>query len=189
MKLIILDRDGVINQESRDYIKTPAEWLPIPGSLESIARLTAAGYTIAVTTNQSGVARGYFNLQVLEQIHAKMLEQIQQLGGKIFKVYFCPHLPTDNCTCRKPKTGMFEQLAADLQINFTNQMFDPADQVIFVGDSLCDVELGIVTGCKFYLTAGFGSDGDETLAELSSDQLQKITMVKDLAAVVDRLLA
>lgn len=189
MKLLILDRDGVINQESRAYIKSPQEWLPIPGSLEAIARFSQAGYTIVVATNQSGVARGYFSLQGLEAIHTYMLDQIAIHGGKIYKIYFCPHLPTDNCNCRKPRPGMFAQIAQDLQLEFNHQRFADHAGVIFVGDSLCDVELGLATNCKFYLTAGFGSDGDLTLAKLTPEQRQQITMVKDLAAVADMVLA
>lgn len=189
MKLIILDRDGVINQESSDYIKSTAEWLPIPGSLEAIARLTAADYTIVVATNQSGVARKYFSLEDLQEIHESMLEQVMMLGGEIHKVYYCPHSPTDNCSCRKPRTGMFEQIAADLSMDFEDQKFSASANIIFVGDSLCDVELGLATNCKFYLTAGFGSHGDDTLTKLTPEQRQQITMVKDLTAVVDMVLA
>lgn len=189
MKLIILDRDGVINQESRAYIKSPNEWLAIPGSLEAIARLTAAGYTICVATNQSGVGRRYFSEQGLHDIHQRMLDQITNLGGKIFKIYYCPHLPTDNCGCRKPDTGMFAQIANDLGLAFTNKRFSTENQVIFVGDSKCDVELGLKTGCKFFLTAGFGSDGNDTLSKLSADQIKSITQCKDLAAVVEKVLA
>lgn len=188
MKLIILDRDGVINQESRAYIKKPAEWLPIPGSLEAIARLTAAGFTIAVATNQSGVGRGYFTMAGLQQIHDHMLTQIQRLGGKILKIYFCPHAPQDNCNCRKPRTGMFAQIATDLQLDFTDNKFSPELNVIFIGDSVCDVELGIATNCQFYLTAGDGSDGNDTLSKLSPEQRKHIIMVKDLQSAVDRIL-
>lgn len=189
MKLIILDRDGVINQESRAYIKSPNEWLAIPGSLEAIARLTDAGYTICVATNQSGVGRRYFSEQALHDIHQRMLDQVTEHGGKIFKIYYCPHLPTDNCDCRKPATGMFAQIANDLSLEFTNKKFGSASNVIFVGDSKCDVELGLKTGCKFYLTAGFGSDGNDTLNKLSQEQIQSITQCKDLSAVVDKVLA
>ena len=189
MKLIILDRDGVINQESRDYIKSPAEWHPIPGALDAIARLTKAGYTICVATNQSGVAREYFSEQGLHDIHDLMLQEVEKRGGKIFKVYYCPHLPNANCNCRKPATGMFAQMANDLKLEFKDQKFTPDLGVIFVGDSKCDVELGLRTGCTFYLTNGFGSDGDDTLTKLNPSQIQSITKLKDLASVVDKVLA
>ncbi len=182
MKLIILDRDGVINYESRAYIKSPDEWIPIPGSIEAIAELTAAGYTIVVATNQSGVARGYINLSILETIHAKLLNEVEKHQGKINKIYFCPHGPHDGCNCRKPKPGMFEQIATDLQVVLSDL---PA---IFVGDSLRDVELGLATGCKFFLVTGPGGDGAETLELLSTAQRQQITIVDDLADATSRLL-
>lgn len=189
MKLIILDRDGVINKESRAYIKSPSEWHPIPGSLEAIGKLTSAGYTICVATNQSGVGRRYFSEQGLYDIHERMLKEISKHGGKIFKIYYCPHLPTDMCDCRKPAPGMFAQIAKDLELEFVDNKFDQSIQVIFVGDSKCDVELGLNTGCKFYLTAGFNSDGQDTLNKLSEQQIQAITQCNDLQEVVAKVLA
>ena len=106
-KLIILDRDGVINHDSDAYIKSPDEWRPLPGSIEAIARLTKAGFRIAVVTNQSGVARGLFDLQVLAAIHAKMLALVEKAGGRIDAIFFCPHGPNAACECRKPKPGLF----------------------------------------------------------------------------------
>ena len=97
MKLVILDRDGVINYDSDDYIKTVDEWQPIPGSLEAIARLTKAGFDVCVATNQSGLARGYFDITALKQMHHKMSELVKEQGGRIDKIEFCPHLPDDNC--------------------------------------------------------------------------------------------
>lgn len=183
MKLIILDRDGVINYESRDFIKSPEEWLPLPGSLEAIAKLTQAGYTIVIATNQSGIARKYFDLATLEAIHQKLITNVEKVGGKIRKIYFCPHLAADACECRKPKPGMFKQIAQDLNINL--------EQVgtIFIGDSLRDVELGLATGCKFFLVTSQGSDGLHTLQELSAEQKQKITVVENLLDAINRILA
>jgi len=106
MKLIILDRDGVINHDSDQFIKSPEEWQPIDGSLDAIAFLTQAGYTIAVATNQSGIARGYFNVQTLNEMHAKMHKLVRQAGGEISGVWFCPHTADSQCDCRKPKPGM-----------------------------------------------------------------------------------
>lgn len=182
MKLIILDRDGVINKESRDYIKSPEEWIPIPGSLEAIAKLTNAGYTIVVATNQSGVARKYFSLAMLETIFEKMRNAAASLGGKISKVYYCPHGPNDNCNCRKPKPGMFEQIAQDYDINLKDI------QATFIGDSLRDVQLGLATGCKVVLVTGQYCDGAHTLQELSDDQKQQITIVDNLLDFTNRLL-
>ena len=106
MKLIILDRDGVINHDSDDYIKSPDEWQPIDGSLEAIARLNHAGYTIAIASNQSGLARGYFDIEVLTAMHKKMDELLAKMGGRIDAIFYCPHGPDDACHCRKPKPGM-----------------------------------------------------------------------------------
>ncbi len=182
MKLLILDRDGVINYESRAYIKNPAEWLPLPGSLEAIAKFTAAGFTTVVATNQSGVGRNYFSVQNLEQIHNKLRDATKALGGDIYKIYFCPHLPSDNCNCRKPKPGMFEQIATDLQIDFA------VVKPIFVGDSLRDMELGLATHCNTFLVTGSGGDGQETLQKLNFQQKQHINVAENLAEIATRVL-
>lgn len=182
MKLIILDRDGVINKESRDYIKTPDEWQPIPGSLEAIAKFNKAGYTVVVATNQSGVARGYCTLETLEAIHNKLHDAVAKLGGRIQKIYFCPHGPNDGCNCRKPKTGLCEQIAADLYIDLNTV------QPIFVGDSMRDFELANATGCRFFLVIGPHGDGLETLHKLTPAQKNLVTIVEDLAAVANIIL-
>lgn len=182
MKLIILDRDGVINKESRAYIKTPEEWQPIPGSLEAIARFYKAGYTIVVATNQSGVARGYCTLETLEAIHNKLHNALAEFGGKIQKIYFCPHGPDDGCNCRKPKTGMCEQIAAELNVDLKEL------QPIFVGDSMRDFELAHATGCKFFLVTGPFGDGRETLHKLTEQQKPFVTVLEDLAAVANSVL-
>ena len=105
MSLIILDRDGVINHDSDDFIKTPAEWEPIEGSLEAIARLNYAGYRVVVITNQSGIARGLLDVETLNRIHSKMRRMLAQVGGKIEAILYCPHGPEDGCSCRKPHNG------------------------------------------------------------------------------------
>lgn len=186
MKLIILDRDGVINKESVDYIKSSAEWFPVPGSLEAIGALTAAGYTICVATNQSGVGRGYFTLEDLANTHASMLDAIAKYGGKVHKIYFCPHAPDAHCNCRKPKTGMLEQLAQDFKMSLSDLV---KVQAIFIGDSLRDVELGLATGCRTILVTSSDSHGPQTLKKLSKIQRQKVTIVENLAEAVQRILA
>jgi len=130
-KLIILDRDGVINYDSIDFIKSPDEWRPIPGSLEAIQRLNAAGYTVVIATNQSGVNRGLFNETTLDAIHAKMQQELAKIGGKIDKIFYCPHKPDDHCDCRKPKPGLFTQIK-----NYYQQ--DLSD-VFAIGDSERDI--------------------------------------------------
>lgn len=185
MKLIILDRDGVINKESKDYIKNPTEWIPIAGSLEAIADLTRAGYTICVATNQSGVGRGYFDLAMLNNIHKALFDAVAKHGGKIHKIYFCPHAPTESCNCRKPKTGMVEQIAADFNITLPElSKFDP----IFIGDSLRDLQLGLATGCKVFLVTSDDSHGAETLKEITPQIKQQISIVHDLAAATKQIL-
>ncbi len=111
MKLVILDRDGVINEDSDAYIKSPAEWVPIAGSLEAIARLNHAGFRVVVATNQSGIARGLFDMGTLDAIHQRLHGELARVGGQLDGIYFCPHGPDDRCTCRKPEPGLFEEIA------------------------------------------------------------------------------
>ena len=131
MKLIVLDRDGVINEDSDAYIKSPEEWQPIPGSLEALARLRRAGWTVVVASNQSGLGRGLFDAATLEAIHAKMALAVEAAGGHIDGLYFCPHSPDDHCLCRKPKPGLLRAIAADYHMSL--------DGVPAIGDSLRDL--------------------------------------------------
>jgi len=137
---VILDRDGVINVDSDDFIKSPQEWLPIPGSLDAVALLTRHGYKVIVISNQSGIARGLFDLSTLAAIHQKMQSLVSASGGKIEAIYFCPHGPKDNCLCRKPKPGLFNDFAADSHAQLHN--------VFSVGDSLRDLEASLAAGAK-----------------------------------------
>jgi D-glycero-D-manno-heptose 1,7-bisphosphate phosphatase len=130
-KLIILDRDGVINYDSKHYIKSPSEWHPIPGSLQAIALLKKANYLIAVATNQSGIARGYYDLATLDAIHEKMLSACRHAGGDIDGIYFCPHHPDEHCLCRKPQPGLLLQIEKDFQI--------PLKDLPMIGDRMTDV--------------------------------------------------
>ncbi len=139
MKLIILDRDGVINEDSDAYIKSPDEWRPLPGSLEAIARLTKAGYRIAVATNQSGVARGLFDLATLAAIHAKMNRAVATAGGRIDAIFFCPHAADQQCHCRKPRPGMIEEILRRFRAD--------ASAVTVVGDALRDLQAAVAAGC------------------------------------------
>lgn len=177
MKLIILDRDGVINEDSDDYIKSPAEWIPIPGSLEAIKRLCDGGYTIAIATNQSGIARGYFDLEILSSIHEKMLSLVSKLGGKIDKIFFCPHGPTDGCDCRKPKPGLFQQIY--------DYYGYPLHRVPSVGDSLRDLEAAMQVGCQPILVL----TGKGSITVMKIDPSSNIPVFPDLASAVDSLLA
>lgn len=139
MKIIILDRDGVINQDSPDYIKSAEEWEAIPGSLEAISHLTKAGYKIIVCTNQSGIGRGIYTMETLNEIHQKMHRLVNQAGGEIAAVFICPHKPEDNCECRKPKPKMILDICERFNI-------DVHDKVMMVGDSLRDLEAITLAG-------------------------------------------
>ncbi|WP_191601730.1 D-glycero-beta-D-manno-heptose 1,7-bisphosphate 7-phosphatase [Marinomonas algicola] len=151
--IIILDRDGVINYDSDQYVKTLDEWQPIPGSIKAIAALSKAGFHVYIATNQSGVARGYYTLEILEQMHQKMIRLIEAEGGKIAGIQYCPHGPDDDCHCRKPKPGMIDAIEKELGVNFNSV---PA---IMVGDSKRDLEAGIARGCQAALVlTGKGRD-------------------------------
>ncbi|KTC65564.1 D,D-heptose 1,7-bisphosphate phosphatase [Legionella adelaidensis] len=139
-KLIILDRDGVINQDSLHYIKSPEEFIFLSGSIEAIAKLTAAGYKIGVATNQSGISRGLYNKEQLAAIHEKLMQSISSAGGWIDYIEYCPHMPDSGCECRKPKPGMLQTIAK----KFNTSLND----VPFVGDRVSDVEAALAVGAK-----------------------------------------
>lgn len=135
MKLFILDRDGVINHDSAEYIKTPAEWKPIAGSLEAIARLNQDGYRVVIATNQSGVGRGLLDMATLNAIHDKMHKALAQVGGRVDAVFYCPHAQDANCSCRKPKPGLLEDIAHRFSVDLTG--------VPCVGDALRDLQAAV----------------------------------------------
>jgi D-glycero-D-manno-heptose 1,7-bisphosphate phosphatase len=138
MKLAILDRDGVINYDSDLYIKSPAEWRPIPGSIEAIARLNQGGYRVAVATNQSGIGRGLFDMATFNAINDKMMEMVFRHGGRIDALFFCPHTAVEECNCRKPRTGMLDEIAARFHTDLKG--------VPCVGDSLKDLQAAEAVG-------------------------------------------
>ena len=139
--IILLDRDGVINQDSKDYVKSVEEWIPLAGSIKAIAALSNAGFKIYVVTNQSGISRGYYSEETLAAMHQKMSDLVAAEGGQIDGIEYCPHGPDDECHCRKPKSGMIEAIEKSLDMDFTEQ---PA---IMVGDSLRDLQAGQARGC------------------------------------------
>lgn len=175
MSLIILDRDGVINHDSDEFIKTPAEWEPIEGSLEAIARLNYAGYRVVVITNQSGIARGLLDVETLNRIHSKMRRMLAQVGGKIEAIMFCPHGPEDDCTCRKPHNGAFTDLANRLRVNLEN--------VPAVGDSMRDIQAAMASKARPILVRT--GKGERTLAEGIPEGVE---VYDDLAAAATALL-
>lgn len=132
LKLLILDRDGVINYDSDAYIKSVQEWIPLPGSIEAIAQLSKAGWTVAIATNQSGIARGYYNIATLDAMHARLRTLVAEQGGEVGLVVYCPHGPDEGCDCRKPKPGMLKIIAEHYKV--------PLAGIWFVGDSLGDLE-------------------------------------------------
>jgi len=140
MKLVILDRDGVINSDSDAYIKSPREWKPIPGSLEAIARLTQAGFHVVVATNQSGIGRGLFEMATLNSIHDKMHLAVGQAGGRIDAVFYCPHAQEADCDCRKPKPGLLEEIGRRFGMNLAG--------VPSIGDSLRDLQAAVAVGAQ-----------------------------------------
>jgi D-glycero-D-manno-heptose 1,7-bisphosphate phosphatase len=176
MKLVILDRDGVINYDSAAFIKTPEEWRPIPGSLEAIARLTQTGYRVVVATNQSGIARGLLDMAGLNAINDKMSKAVNHAGGRIDAMFFCPHANTDQCDCRKPATGMFRQIANrfDLELGTV-----PA-----IGDSLRDMQAASAAGAIPVLV--LTGQGKKTSKESALPENTRI--FPDLATAVDALI-
>jgi D-glycero-D-manno-heptose 1,7-bisphosphate phosphatase len=139
-RYVILDRDGTINLDSDDFVKSPEEWTPLPGSLEAIALLNRHGHRVVVITNQSGIARGLFAPSTLTAMHAKMRLMASALGGDIDAIYVCPHGPDDHCECRKPKIGLFQQFANDKQVDLNT--------IFAVGDSLRDLQAADNAGAK-----------------------------------------
>ncbi len=177
MKLIILDRDGVINFDSDQFIKSPDEWKPIPGSLEAIARLTREGWRVVVATNQSGLARGLFEMATLNAIHAKMHKAVAQAGGRIEAVFYCPHAAETECACRKPRAGMLNEIAARYGSDLKG--------VPSVGDSLRDLLAAASVGAVPLLVQT--GKGRKTLA--AGGLPEGTPVFADLSGVVDHLLA
>ena len=177
MKLIILDRDGVINQDSDEYIKCPEEFIPIPGSIEAMARLHRAGYRIAIATNQSGIARGYFDVQTLNHMHEKLLRLLSAQGGQVDGIFYCPHGPEDDCDCRKPKAGLLRDIQRRFNVNMSG--------VYAVGDSLRDLQAARSVGAIPILVRT--GKGERTIKK--KEGLEGVLIYKDLAEFVDELLA
>lgn len=179
MKFVILDRDGVINEDSDNYIKSPAEWIPIDGSAQAIAQLHHAGFTVVVATNQSGVGRGYYSLDTLAAIHRKMEDHVRAAGGEIAAIFFCPHAPEDLCACRKPKPGLLDQINQHFNIDIQGAPV--------VGDSLRDLESGIARGCKPILVRT--GKGRRTLAKGLPEALADVPVYDSLLDFTEHFLS
>ena len=177
MKLIILDRDGVINHDSDLYIKSPEEWTPIPGSLEAIARLNQWGWRVVVCTNQSGIGRGLFGMDTLNAIHDQMIKAAAHVGGTIDAVFFCPHTNLDQCNCRKPQPGMLKEIGTRYNIDLAS--------VPVVGDSLRDLQAAVAVGAQPMLVL----TGKGKKTKLDPDLPPGTPVFADLAAAVKKLTA
>lgn len=177
MKLVILDRDGVINYDSDNYIKSVDEFVTLPGSVEAIAKLKQAGYTVAIATNQSGIARGYYDIATLDAMHQKLADELSTFNTSVDLITYCPHGPDDQCNCRKPKPGMMHQIAAhfDLKIDAT---------VYVIGDSLRDIDAGIAVGATPVLVKT--GKGERTIAK--GLPFDGIAIYDDLSSFVNQLL-
>ncbi len=180
--LIILDRDGVINEDSDAYIKSLVEWIPISGSIEAIAKLSKAGYIVTVATNQSGIGRGLFDLDELENMHNKLCLLVEEAGGTIDGIFYCPHVPEDACNCRKPKSGLLSSIELELGVNVKN--------AYMVGDSLRDLEAGFNKGCvPILVKTGKGQKTLSSFAEKNPALFSKTNVFDDLQSFVNSVLA
>ena len=181
MKLIILDRDGTINEDRDDYVKSAEEWVPIPGALEAIARLNHAGWHTVIATNQSGLGRGTFDMATLNAMHIKMNQLLAKQGGRIDAVFFCPHAPEDACSCRKPLPGLFEQIGERFGVTLRD--------VPVVGDTLRDLQAGVAVGCRPHLVrTGKAARLDAGQLDALCAQVPGTTVHADLAAFAEHLL-
>jgi D-glycero-D-manno-heptose 1,7-bisphosphate phosphatase len=176
-KLVILDRDGVINQDSDDYVKSVEEWHPYPDAIAAIAKLNHAGWHVAIATNQSGIARGYYDVATLDAIHAELLRRIGDAGGEIAYIAYCPHGPDDHCDCRKPLSGLLVQIREALGL-------ENLEGCWMVGDSLRDLLAGERLGCRLALVR----TGKGQRTEASGEGLEQAMVFDDLSAFVNWLL-
>lgn len=175
LRLVLLDRDGVINADSAEYVKSVAEWHPLPGSIDAIARLSRAGFGVVVVTNQSGIGRGLFDQAALEAIHTRLRALVAAAGGRLDGIYVCPHRPDEGCECRKPRPGLLERIARDFGCDLTG--------VPFIGDKASDVEAARAVGARPILVGtGLRALGEDTA-------LQGIETHADLAAAAASLIA
>lgn len=178
-KLVIFDRDGTINQDRDDYVKSADEWIPMPGVLDAIARLNHAGWHVVVATNQSGLGRGLYDMAALNAMHAKMHKLLAAAGGRIDAVFYCPHSPDDHCNCRKPAPGLFEQIAERYGMELT--------RVPCVGDTLRDLQAGAAVGCTPHLV--LTGKGEKLRGKPLPDDYPAGTLVhNDVSAFADWLL-
>ncbi|WP_296444469.1 D-glycero-beta-D-manno-heptose 1,7-bisphosphate 7-phosphatase [Rhodoferax sp. UBA5149] len=180
MKLVILDRDGTINLDSADYVKSPEEWAPLPGALEAIARLNHAGWHVVIASNQSGLGRGLFDVSTLNAMHTKMHKLLAAVGGRIDAVFYCPHAPDEGCRCRKPEPGLFEQIGERYGLDLAG--------VPAVGDTARDVLASVAAGCEPHLVLT-GKGATYRGRSLPETFPKALRVHDDLAAFADFLIA
>lgn len=176
-KFVVLDRDGVINQDSPDYVKSAEEFVPLPGSIDAIVRLHKAGYKVVIATNQSGLGRGLFDEYTLAHIHHKLCSMVEEVGGLIAGIFYCPHTPEESCSCRKPATGLLQQIEAEFSCSLKG--------CYFVGDSERDLQAAILHGCVPVLVRT--GNGPATEASLIAKNGQSVAIFEDLAEATEHL--
>jgi len=172
-RLILIDRDGVINRDSPEFVKSVPEFVPLRGAIEAMAKLHRAGFKVAVCTNQSGIGRGLLTESTLAEIHGELVRLVEAAGGRVDALRYCPHAPDAGCDCRKPKPGLLEMLMRSLD--------EPPDQTVFVGDSIRDVEAALAAGCR----AALVRTGNGEMAEAQARRLGVSDVYDDLAAFAD----
>lgn len=181
MAIIVLDRDGVINEHRDDYIKTVEDWVAIPGSIEAMAQLSQAGHQLVIATNQCGLALGHFDLDDLEAMHAKLRALVEDLGGEVAGIFYCPHTESDDCRCRKPKTGLLDVIEAEFDTNLHD--------CYFVGDRISDLHCAVAKGCKPVLVkTGCGEKTLAALIENPDPSLTDTRVMRDLGEFAEFIL-
>lgn len=182
MKLIILGRDGILNEYRDDHVKSPQEWVPVAGALEAVSRLNHAGWHVTVATNQAGIGRGMIDMASVNAIHAHMIRRVQDQGGRIDAVFFCPHTPEEGCACRKPQPGMMREIALRYGV--------PASQIPMVADTLRDLQAAQAAGCEPHLVlSGRAAHLEPSQVRQWVDQVPDTRVHHDMGALADHLIA
>jgi D-glycero-D-manno-heptose 1,7-bisphosphate phosphatase len=180
VKLIVIDRDGTLNQDPEDFIRSPDDWVPLPGALEAVARLNHGGWRVVVASNQSGLGRGLFDVATLNAVHARMHKMLAGVGARVEAVFFCPHAPEDDCDCRKPAPGLFLQIAQRMGV--------PPAQILAVGDSVRDAHAALAAGCQQHLVLT-GQSAMHRDGTLPPGLPEGVAVHLDLSAFADAVLA
>lgn len=182
MKLVILGRDGILNEYREDHVKSPQEWVPVAGALEAVSRLNHAGWHVVVATNQAGIGRGMIDMASVNAIHAHMMRRVQEQGGRIDAVFFCPHTPQDDCGCRKPRPGMMNEIALRYGL--------PAGQIMMVADTLRDLQAARAAGCEPHLVlSGRAAQLEPAQLQQMLDQVPGTRVHPGLGELAEHLIA